>query len=89
MDWKVRLEEKTLAQLQSAHSSPAAKVSRDGVEWFLESSDFEALTDHLAVREKATEIVKSVLAASPNVGLGPVIRMHYDGSKSVFRADSQ
>jgi hypothetical protein len=90
MDWKVRLEgeDNTLTQLQSAHSSPAAKVSRDGVDWYLESSDFEPLTDHVAVREKATAIVQSVLAAQ-NVGLGPVIRMHYDGSKSIFRADSQ
>ena len=91
MDWKVRLEgeDSTLSQLQSAHRSPAAKVSRDGVDWFLESSDFEPLTDHVAVREKATSIVQSVLGAAQNVGLGPVIRMHYDGSKSVFRADSQ
>lgn len=90
MDWKVRLEgdEGTLSQLQQA-SSPTAKVIRDGVDWFLESTDFEPLTDHVAVRERAATIVQAILAGQPvAVGLGPVIRMHYDGSKSVFRADA-
>ena len=90
MDWKVRLEgdESTLSQLQQATSSPAAKVMRDGVDWYLESTDFEPLTDHVAVREKAATIVETIMGGQPAaVALGPVIRMHYDGSKSVFRAD--
>ncbi len=88
MDWKVRLEadDNSLAQLQATHTSPAAKVTRDGVDWFLESSDFELLSDPVAVRERATAIVQSVLAAP--VGLSHVYRMHYDGSKTVYKEDS-
>ena len=92
MDWKVRLEgeDSMLTQLQAAHNSPAARVTRDGLDWFLESSDFESLTDHLAVREKAASIVTAILVAAPEkIGLGAVYRMHYDGSKTVFRPDNQ
>jgi len=92
MDWKVRLEgeDNTLTQLQTANRSPGARVTRDGVDWFLESSDFAMLTDHLAVREKAATIVSTILEGAPqNVGLGSVYRMHYDGSKTVFKADTQ
>jgi hypothetical protein len=89
MDWKIRLDgdEITMAHLQAQHTNPTAKVTRDGVNWFLESSEFALLTDHRAVREKATSIVQTVLG-SPDVSLGNVYRMHYDNSNTVFRPDS-
>lgn len=96
MDWKVKLEgdDGTLGQIQQAYKTPAAKVSRDGVDWFLESDEFMAFTDPTEVRQKAGEILTGILAAGGEAGknaklaLGPVIRMHYDGSKSVFRAEA-
>jgi hypothetical protein len=88
VDWKVKLnaDDSSLAQLQAKHTDPSAKVTRDGIDWYLESSEFELLSDPTAVREKATAIVQSVLASA--VGLGNVYRMHYDGSKTVYPAES-
>lgn len=88
MDWKVKLQadDNSLAQLQAKHTDPAAKVTRDGIDWFLESTEFVMLSDANEVREKATAIAQSVLT-SP-VSLGNVYRMHYDGSKTVYPADS-
>ena len=93
MDWKVRLEgdESALTKLTTACSSPDTRVTRDGIEWFLESKEFETLMDHVEVKEKATLIVHSALAsgtesgAPANIVLGPVYRIHYDNSKTVFR----
>jgi hypothetical protein len=88
MDWKIKLhaEDKALTQLQATHTDPAAKVTRDGIDWYLESSEFELLSDAEAVREKATLIAQSSLSLP--VGLGNVYRMHYDGSKTVYPADN-
>lgn len=93
MDWKAQLEgeETALTQLRSAHNTPNASITRNGIEWFLESTDFELLTDDRQVREKAQLILDSMIgsaAQSSPIGIGPVIRMHYDGSKSVFRAEA-
>jgi len=86
MHWKVRLDgdDNMLAQLAGANNTPVAKLSRDGVEWFLESSDFEMMTNHLEVKERAAQIVGAMQAATA-VGIGPIYRIHYDNSKTVFR----
>jgi hypothetical protein len=92
MDWKVRLEgdDNTIKQAQSSFDSPSAKIIKDGVDWFLESTEFAMCSDHVAVRDKATVIANAILGAqSANIGLGSIYRMHYDGSKTVFKADSQ
>ena len=88
MDWKVKLQadDNALAHLQSKHTDPTAKVTRDGIDWYLESTDFEMLSDANSVRARANEIVQSVMASA--AGLGNVYRMHYDGSKTVYPADS-
>lgn len=96
MDWKVQLEgEDTAVQhLQGSNDGQRVKISRDGVGWFLESNDFMMLSDHQDVRAKANEIVQSLVtaggASSPakNVGLGSVVRIHYDNSKTVYRAEA-
>jgi hypothetical protein len=89
MHWKVKLEgdDNTLTKLASGNSA-AAQVSRDGVDWFLESTDFEMLSDHLEVKDRANQILGSILsagAATANIGMGPIYRIHYDNSKTVFR----
>lgn len=88
MDWKVKLQadDAALAQLQAQHTDPAAKVTRDGIDWYLESTDFEMLSDANSVRARAGEIVQAKMASA--AGLGNVYRMHYDGSKTVYPADS-
>ena len=93
MHWKVQLQgqESTLTQLAQAHNSPGSQITRDGVDWFLESTDFDYSTDHLEVKEKATVIVNSILASgtitpgSANIEVGAIYRIHYDNSKTVFR----
>lgn len=91
MNWKVKLEgdDNTLASLAQA-SNPAAQIIKDGVEWFLESSEFALISDHVEVKEKAAAIVQGLLASGAvaggsNIALGPVYRMHYDNSKTVYR----
>jgi hypothetical protein len=91
MDWKAQLEgeESALTQLRTANNVANASITRNGIEWFLESGDFELLTDDLQVRERAQQILTAMMAAvsqSANIGIGSVFRMHYDGSKTVFRA---
>lgn len=88
MDWKVKLQadDAALAQLQTKHTDPTAKVTRDGIDWYLESSDFEMLSDANSVRARAAEIMQAVMASA--AGLGNVYRMHYDGSKTVYPADA-
>jgi len=91
MEWKVRLtaEEATITEMAQAFTTPAAKLTRDGVDWYLESSEFAYFTDHTDVKEKAQGIVGSFLTASTNpqakIEIGPIVRIHYDNSKSVFR----
>lgn len=92
MDWKAQLQgdESALSQLREANTVPNASITRNGVEWFIESTDFELLTDDGQVRQKAEQILSSMLGAgaapqSP-IAIGPVYRMHYDGSKTVYRA---
>jgi hypothetical protein len=83
MHWKVKLDgdENALAQLAQA-SSPTAQIMKDGIEWFLESNDFALMSDHQEVKQRAAAIVHAMGA---NVSLGPVYRMHYDNSKTVYR----
>lgn len=92
MQWKVQVEsdEATLAQLTQAYNTPAAQITKDGVDWFLESTDFSYFTDHLEVKQKASEIVSGMLASGKippqtEIQLGAIYRIHYDNSKSVFR----
>lgn len=86
MDWKVKLEGAEGAISQLANSgNPAAKISRDGVDWFLHSGDFEMMMDHMDVKNRASEILQSLGPSAANIGLGPVYRIHYDNSKTVFR----
>jgi hypothetical protein len=92
MHWKVRLdgEEGVLRQLAEENTTPAAQVTRDGVEWFLESTEFQYFTDHLEVKEKAGAILGSLLAAGSvppqtSIALGAIYRMHYDNSKTVYK----
>ncbi len=90
--WKVQLtgEDATFSQLQS-HNSRETQVMRDGINWFLESSEFELITDHMEVKEKAKQIVSALVAsgkispAAANIGFGAVYRIHYDNSKTVYR----
>jgi hypothetical protein len=92
MDWKVRLEgdDNTLGNLQQ-YNNPASKIMRDGVDWYLESSEFQMLSDYKEVRQKAAVILGSILGngavSGATVGMGPVYRMHYDNSKTVYRDD--
>ena len=96
MDWKVKLEgdDNTFTQLQQAYTNPEIKITRDGVRWFLESSDFEPMSDHLQVRERAAMIVQAIVQNSANsggqvnIGMSDIYRIHYDNSKTVFRADA-
>lgn len=95
MDWKAQLqgEENALSQLREANNVPNANITRNGVEWFLETGDFELLTDDRQVREKAEQILSSMIAAktssqSQPITIGSIIRMHYDGSKTVFKEES-
>ena len=91
MEWKVRLEgdENTISELAKTCTTPAARVSRDGLDWFLESSEFAMFTDHLDVKQKASEIMQSILSASATpqatIALGVIYRIHYDNSKTAFR----
>jgi len=89
MHWKVKLEgdDNTLSKLTSGNSA-AAQISRDGVDWFLESTDFDMISEHLEVKDKAAQILSSMLGAgatTANIAMGPVYRIHYDNSKTVFR----
>ncbi len=96
MDWKAQLEggEGAITQLQTSNGSPGAKITRDGVGWFLESPEFVMLSDHQEVRAKANSILSALVTASgassetAAVAVGSIIRIHYDNSKSVFRAES-
>jgi len=83
MHWKVKLEgdENTLTKLASGGNANA-KVSRDGVDWFLESTDFEMISEHTDVKTKAASILSAMGA---KVAMGPIYRMHYDNSKTVYR----
>lgn len=88
MDWKVKLEgdENTFLQLQQKYTAPNAAITRDGINWFLESSDFEPMSDHQEVKQLAHQIVQSILTATQaNIVMGPIYRIHYDNSKTVFR----
>jgi hypothetical protein len=91
MEWKARLDgdEKVITELAKACTPPASRVSRDGVEWFLESNVFASLMDHVEVKQKATEIVQSLLSASDapasSIAIGVIYRIHYDNSKTAFR----
>jgi hypothetical protein len=91
MEWKVRLEgeEDAITQLAKSCTTPAARVTRDGLDRFLESNEFASFTDHLEVKQKAQDIVQSMLAASPTsqatIGIGVIYRIHYDNSKTAFR----
>ena len=91
MDWKAQLEggEGAITQMQSGNAVPGAKIIRDGVGWFLESQEFTMLSDHTEVRKKANSILNALLTASgaSGVAVGSIIRIHYDNSKSVFRAE--
>lgn len=91
MDWKAQLEggDGAITQLQSGSGAPGAKIIRDGVGWFLESPEFSVLSDHNEVREKANSILGALATASgaTGVAVGSIIRIHYDNSKSVFRAE--
>jgi hypothetical protein len=84
--WKVKLEadDSTLGQLAGKCDSPKAKVIRDGVDWFLESTDFDMMMDPVEVKNKAVEIVGAI-ANGGSINLGPVYRLHYDNSKTVYR----
>jgi hypothetical protein len=92
MDWKVRLEgdDNTLTLLQQ-YNNPGAKIMRDGLDWFLESSEFQMLSDHREVKQKAAFILSSILGSGAvsgaTIGMGHVYRMHYDNSKTVYRDD--
>lgn len=92
MDWKAQIEggESAITQLQSGSGATGAKIIRDGVGWFLESPEFSVLSDHTEVREKANTILNALATASgaSGVAVGTIIRIHYDNSKSVFRAES-
>jgi hypothetical protein len=91
MEWKVRLEgdENTISELSKTCTTPAARVSRDGNDWFLESNEFAMFTDHLEVKEKAKGIIQSLVSASATpqaaIGIGVIYRIHYDNSKTAFR----
>lgn len=91
MDWKAQLEggESAITQLRSGEGASGAKIIRDGVGWFLESPEFSVLSDHTEVREKANTILNALATASgaSGVAVGSIIRIHYDNSKSVFRAE--
>ncbi len=91
MDWKAQLEggEGAITQLQSGSGAAGATIIRDGVGWFLESPEFSILSDHTEVREKANSILSTIATASgaTGVAVGTIIRIHYDNSKSVFRAE--
>lgn len=90
--WKVQLqgEDSTFTQLQTQNNRET-QIMRDGVNWFLESTDFEFFTDHLKVKEKAKQIISALVAsgnispAAANIGFGAVYRIHYDNSKTVYR----
>jgi hypothetical protein len=91
MQWKAELQgdDSVLTQLAQGNS-PGATILRDGVGWFLESSEFAYFSDHVQVKERAAAIVKEMLAARQAppeivVGVGAIYRIHYDNSKSVFR----
>lgn len=86
MHWKVKLEGADGAIGPLANSgNPAAQISRDGVDWFLESGDFALMSDHLEVKERASQIMQALGPSAANIALGPIYRIHYDNSKSVFR----
>ena len=89
--WKVKLEgdENTIGALAQNFTDKEACVRRDGVEWYLESTQFEYFTDHNEVKAKASEIVSQMLqsgkvAGAGNISLTKMVRIHYDNSKSVF-----
>lgn len=87
MHWKVKLEgdDNTIGQL-TKNNSAAAQVLRDGVDWFLESTDFEMISEATEVKDKAGVILSSLAGASAAaIALGPVYRIHYDNSKTVYR----
>jgi hypothetical protein len=95
MDWKAQLEggESIITKLQTGSGPSGAKIIRDGIGWYLESPEFTVLSDHQEVRAKANSILNDLVTASGatgeagNVAVGSIIRIHYDNSKSVFRAE--
>ncbi len=91
MDWKAQLEggDGAITKLQSGSGASGAKIIRDGVGWFLESPEFSVLSDHNEVRAKANSILGTLATTSGTTGVavGSIIRIHYDNSKSVFRAE--
>lgn len=86
MHWKVKLEadDNTLGQLAGSCNRPNTTVVRDGVDWFLEATDFEMIMDPVEVKTKAAEILDAI-ANGGTIVLGPVYRLHYDNSKTVYR----
>lgn len=92
MDWKAQLEggEGIITKLQAGNGPNGAKIIRDGIGWYLESPEFTVLSDHLEVRAKANSILNALVTASGDTGsvaVGSIIRIHYDNSKSVYRAE--
>lgn len=95
MDWKAQIEgeESTITKLQAGNNPAIATIIRDGVGWFLESPEFTMLSDHMDVRAKANSILTSMVESnslsgdSAKIAIGSIIRIHYDNSKSVFRAE--
>ncbi len=72
MHWKVKLEGADGAIGPLANSgNPAAQISRDGVDWFLESGDFALMSDHLEVKERASQIMQALGPSAANIALGP------------------
>ncbi len=89
-NWKVQLiaDDEALTALALENKTPEVYITRDGVDCFLESTDFFMSTDHLEVKEKAAEIVQALLkskSAPPGLGIGAIYRVHYDNSKTVYR----
>lgn len=91
-NWKVQLlgDDNTLTQLAVANKAPELYIARDGVDCFLESTEFVMMSDHLEVKGKAGAIIEALVAsgkvpAGTNLGIGVIYKMHYDNSKTVYR----
>lgn len=93
MDWRVKLEseDNTMVQLRdSAYNKPTAMIVRDGISWFLESTDFDGIRDHAVIKDKASQIIQAMHSQAPGatIGMGDMYRFHYDGSKTVYKAEN-
>jgi hypothetical protein len=91
--WKIKLEgdENLLSRMGQHYVEKEAHIIRDGIDWFLESTEFEYFTDHNEVKVKAHEMIQKMLQEGKippqqaNIAFGPVYRIHYDNSKTVYR----